>query len=350
MNENKTEVKGFFLYFDQWNLISRLPDDQVKGVITACCDYMQGNDPDLTNPTVFCVFGLVRPTLEKSKARAIAGKKGGEASGRQAESKNEANDKQTTSKQEANGKQTEANDKQTGSKNAKMTENPVSKPEANVKQTVSKPEANGSYLKSKIQDNIYNTPPTPPQGEAVVVSSECEPVSSGESTSTPTGKRRRKREADAPSEYSPLFEEFWEAYPRRRRVNKFAAWKKFWAAQQAGILPDDIVQRVRNRQCEEDWAKEDGQYVPAPEVWLNKRGWEDDGCVWDPMGYKKLPQEIQDLMEEHYQWSLKLKHGMWQPGESQEEFDERYEKWQRINLEYTERIQAMGVSSYEPLP
>ena len=55
-------------------------------------------------------------------------------------------------------------------------------------------------------------------------------------------------------------------------------------------------------------------------------------------------------MEEHYQWSLKLKHGMWQPGESQEEFDERYEKWKRINLEYTERIQAMGVSSYEPLP
>lgn len=112
MSENEATVKGFFLYFDQCESIFRLPDDQAMGVIRACHDYMLGKEPDLTNPVVCCVFQLVRPTLEKSKKRALYGKKGGQA----------------------NGKQT------------------VSKEEANCKQNGSKPEANESYLKTKNQD------------------------------------------------------------------------------------------------------------------------------------------------------------------------------------------------------
>lgn len=327
MNENKSEVKGFFLYLDQLAPVAGFTDAQLGQLMRAMFAWHEGKDLAFDDPMVEFAFGFFRASfdranrerLEHSRVQSERGKKGGRP-----------RKEDLTSEKPPLFSESQAFSESQG-----FLEKPCLQ---------KKPNSNSNY-----DSNSNTTPPTPPQGEAVVVSSECKPVSSVESTTPPTGKRRRKREGDAPSEYSPLFEEFWEAYPRRRRVNKFAAWKKFWAAQQAGILPDDIVQRVRNRQCEEDWAKEDGQYVPAPEVWLNKHGWEDEGCVWDPMGYKKLPQEIQDLMEEHYQWSRKLKSGIMQPGETREEFEERYDKWQRINLEYTERIRAMGVSSYEPL-
>lgn len=103
MPENETIVKGFFLYFDQCESIFKLPDEQAMGVIRACHDYMLGKEPDLTNPIVSCVFQLVRPTLEKSKKRAVYGKKGGQANSKQSGSKIEANEKQGESKIEANG-------------------------------------------------------------------------------------------------------------------------------------------------------------------------------------------------------------------------------------------------------
>ena len=281
MNENKSEVKGFFLYFDQWELISHLPDDQVKGVITACCDYMQGKDPDLTNPTVYCVFGLVRPTLEKSKARAIAGKKGGEANGKQNESKPEAKPKQTGSK-------TEANEEQTGSKNEKLPENPVSKPEANG----SKPEANGSYLKSKIQDSIITT-------LRVVVDSDAADASTAEAASEETAVEAQKPSGPPPCPHQQIIDAYHELLPELPRIRSWtntrskhlaARWRERLAAGKYETAAEGIAYWRRLF-----------EYIHGQCPWLmGQRTGRDGRAFYASLGWLVQPENFAKVIEGKY--------------------------------------------------
>ena len=84
----------------------------------AICDYaLNGKENELSGE-VGLAFTLVKPVLDKSRARAKAGTAGGlknkksagesKPNQKQTESKSEANEKQTASKTEANQKQTES--------------------------------------------------------------------------------------------------------------------------------------------------------------------------------------------------------------------------------------------------
>ena len=91
MSENKPEVKGFFLHFDQVEALCNVPPEHITSVLLACVAYCKGEMPDMSDPFVKVMFPLMRPALDKSLARAAAGKRGGEAN----ESKtkqNEANE------------------------------------------------------------------------------------------------------------------------------------------------------------------------------------------------------------------------------------------------------------------
>lgn len=71
------------------------------------------------------------------------------------------------------------------------------------------------------------------------------------------------------------FAEFYTAYPgnRKNRANAKKAWDKLNPSDK--LIPEIMSGLDRAKQSR-DWLKDDGQYVPAPAAWLNKRRWEDE--------------------------------------------------------------------------
>lgn len=73
--------------------------------------------------------------------------------------------------------------------------------------------------------------------------------------------------------YSPDFEIFWTAYPRKTGKGKaFEAWRKLKPSRQ---LQDKILMAVGKARQSKDWTKEDGKYIPHPTTWLHERRWDD---------------------------------------------------------------------------
>lgn len=74
--------------------------------------------------------------------------------------------------------------------------------------------------------------------------------------------------------YGGMFEEFWKEYPPRRKQDKPKCAKKFSTFESEGLAPviiADVIDR-KLRHC--DWVKNNGEFVPAPLVYLNNRRWE----------------------------------------------------------------------------
>ncbi|MCQ8119829.1 helix-turn-helix domain-containing protein [Methylomonas rosea] len=72
-----------------------------------------------------------------------------------------------------------------------------------------------------------------------------------------------------------LFVKFYNAYPghRKNRTNAKKAWDKLKPSDE---LAATIMSALELAKKSRDWLKDDGQYIPAPAVWLNKRRWEDE--------------------------------------------------------------------------
>lgn len=71
----------------------------------------------------------------------------------------------------------------------------------------------------------------------------------------------------------PLFNAFWEVYPRR--VSKQTAWKAWQKLGDTRALCDTIIADVKRR-VEGEWKGKDIQYIPHPSTYLNQRRWEDE--------------------------------------------------------------------------
>lgn len=73
--------------------------------------------------------------------------------------------------------------------------------------------------------------------------------------------------------YSPDFEIFWTAYPRK--VGKGAAWKVWHRLRLSRLLQDRILAAVAEARQSSDWTRDGGQYVPHPATWLSQHRWND---------------------------------------------------------------------------
>ncbi len=96
---------------------------------------------------------------------------------------------------------------------------------------------------------------------------------------TPRGEERREEGGNTPppphggSEF-PGFAAFWLAWPtgdRKQAKGKcLDAWKKAGAEPQAAL----VMAHVERMKTSPLWVKDNGQFVPAPLVYLNQRRWE----------------------------------------------------------------------------
>jgi len=74
---------------------------------------------------------------------------------------------------------------------------------------------------------------------------------------------------------SSLFDEFWKHYPKKRAKGQAEnTWVK--------INPDEQLHSVMLKAIEkakahdEQWKKDNGQFIPNPSTWLNAKGWMDE--------------------------------------------------------------------------
>ena len=71
------------------------------------------------------------------------------------------------------------------------------------------------------------------------------------------------------------FDQFWQAYPRHRRVKRGLALRAFTKAIRKTTLAKML--EALKWQCEQPgWLEKGGQFVPHPSTWLNAEQWDDE--------------------------------------------------------------------------
>lgn len=70
------------------------------------------------------------------------------------------------------------------------------------------------------------------------------------------------------------FDEFWAEYPRK--VSKPSAMKAWNKLKPDEDLTEQIMTGLEKWRNSDDWARDNGRYIPYPATWLNDRRWEDD--------------------------------------------------------------------------
>jgi hypothetical protein len=72
------------------------------------------------------------------------------------------------------------------------------------------------------------------------------------------------------------FQDFWDAYPKRRRKAKQAALKAWKKLKVDEALLVRILDALAKHSKTFEWTKSGGQFIPLPATWLNGHRWEDE--------------------------------------------------------------------------
>lgn len=70
-----------------------------------------------------------------------------------------------------------------------------------------------------------------------------------------------------------LFEEFWKAYPNRRKYNKPGCKAKYRHIPDIEKTHPDIMAALEVHKRSNDWTRDNGQYIPSPYTYLNQERW-----------------------------------------------------------------------------
>lgn len=91
-------------------------------------------------------------------------------------------------------------------------------------------------------------------------------------------KTGEKAPASLVLEYSHDFMVFWNAYPKRRRINKRKAFEAWKAALARGYSANVIIEAAIEYAAS---AEGQGEFCPGPTPWINGNRWEDDRTPWN---------------------------------------------------------------------
>lgn len=95
------------------------------------------------------------------------------------------------------------------------------------------------------------------------------PFPAGESA----GGERRRTDLIA---YPDGMQRFWDAYPKRGRIRSSrAACMKVWSQKKLEVRTDEVLTALAKWNACDEWAKEDGKYVPAADRFLREGKFED---------------------------------------------------------------------------
>ena len=71
-----------------------------------------------------------------------------------------------------------------------------------------------------------------------------------------------------------MFEEFWNAWPKSTRKGGKAQCKAKWDKLKLDLEADQIIKHVTWMQTTDQWKKANGDFIPAPLVYINQMRWD----------------------------------------------------------------------------
>ena len=71
-----------------------------------------------------------------------------------------------------------------------------------------------------------------------------------------------------------MFEEFWNAWPKSTRKGGKAQCKQKWDKLKLDLQADQIIKHVTWMQTTDQWKKANGDFIPAPLVYINQMRWD----------------------------------------------------------------------------
>ena len=93
----------------------------------------------------------------------------------------------------------------------------------------------------------------------------------------PTNKNKKKnknKKENKSVEYPSDFLRFWDNYPKKvAKPVAFRAWNHIAPNEQT---QGEILAGLGRAKTSEQWAKDEGRYIPNPATFLNQRRWEDE--------------------------------------------------------------------------
>lgn len=89
-------------------------------------------------------------------------------------------------------------------------------------------------------------------------------------------KEVKERNITPPTPPSDGFTLFWMAWPKHRRKAAKAKCRDLWRKKNLQAKTSHIVAVVETAKRSRDWLKDEGEYIPAPLVWLNQERWDCD--------------------------------------------------------------------------
>lgn len=88
-----------------------------------------------------------------------------------------------------------------------------------------------------------------------------------------TGSRRQET-LSANVSPTPLFDRFWQAYPKKKA--RPSALKAFTKRKPTPELLDRMLAALEEQRATDEWQRDGGQFIPYPASWLNDERWMDE--------------------------------------------------------------------------
>lgn len=86
------------------------------------------------------------------------------------------------------------------------------------------------------------------------------------------------------TDHSSGFDEFWSTWPPHKRKTAKPQCRSKWITKGCAAIKDRVIASLKRQIASEDWRKSNGEYIPAPLVWLNQERWDvetDEEVNWD---------------------------------------------------------------------
>ncbi len=120
------------------------------------------------------------------------------------------------------------------------------------------------HINPREQQSVLPSPPV----------SDAKPTRRSRVSDVQGGREGKGKEGiDDASNDASLFDQFWQAYPRK--VGKDAAKKSFDKRSPDADLLAKMLRAIDVQSKSVDWLKDGGQFIPHPATWLNQGRWMD---------------------------------------------------------------------------
>lgn len=88
------------------------------------------------------------------------------------------------------------------------------------------------------------------------------------------------------------FGQWWAAYPGYRKIKRAKCFEKFKRWREKGVAFEAFMAGLARWKVCKDWLKQDGEFICAPEVWLNGQCWDDHPSAADSPSSEAAPAPL----------------------------------------------------------